>query len=175
MKFINSKNKTQQGFTLIELVVVIVILGILAVTAAPKFIDLQDDARTATLQGVQAAMQSASTLVHSKALIAGREAATTQTVSVNNVNEPIAFGYPRSNDAAAVTSWGNLLDVNDFTIAAASDSGSVDIVIIYPATAPTLTAWAIGGAATTAANCFSYYSEVTAVGHTPVFGTVDCL
>ena len=43
MKFIHSPKKAQQGFTLIELVVVIVILGILAVTAAPKFIDLQDD------------------------------------------------------------------------------------------------------------------------------------
>ncbi|MGL4750761.1 MAG: type II secretion system protein, partial [Shewanella sp.] len=37
--------KRQQGFTLIELVVVIIILGILAVTAAPKFINLQSDAR----------------------------------------------------------------------------------------------------------------------------------
>ncbi|MBM7073074.1 prepilin-type N-terminal cleavage/methylation domain-containing protein [Shewanella sp. 202IG2-18] len=39
----------QQGFTLIELVVVIIILGILAVTAAPKFINLQSDARKSAL------------------------------------------------------------------------------------------------------------------------------
>ena len=44
--------KKQAGFTLIELVIVIIILGILAVTAAPKFLNLQDDARYSAAQGV---------------------------------------------------------------------------------------------------------------------------
>ncbi|MGS0724274.1 type II secretion system protein, partial [Shewanella sp. 30m-9] len=63
----------QQGFTLIELVVVIIILGILAVTAAPKFINLQGDARVSALSGMKAAIQSANTLVYSKAALAGQE------------------------------------------------------------------------------------------------------
>jgi len=176
MKFINSPKKSQQGFTLIELVVVIVILGILAVTAAPKFIDLQDDARTATLNAVKASMQSASTLVHSKSLIAGNETAATSTVSVNGTDEPIALGYPRSNDADAATSWGNLLDVEDFTILSTADDAPTSIVIVHPTgNAPTLTSWTIGDAATAAANCFTYYSEVTGAGNTPVVGTVNCL
>ncbi len=54
--------RRQNGFTLIELVVVIVILGILAVTAAPKFINLEGDARAAAVEGVAGAAASAASI-----------------------------------------------------------------------------------------------------------------
>ena len=57
------------GFTLIELVVVIVILGILAASAAPKLMNMQGDARAATLIAIKGAVRSANNMVYSKSLI----------------------------------------------------------------------------------------------------------
>jgi MSHA pilin protein MshA len=86
--------KRQQGFTLIELVVVIIILGILAVTAAPKFINLQSDARASSLEGAKAAFQGANSLVYSKAIIAGKSAAEGQVVTIaTGVTVTTDFGY----------------------------------------------------------------------------------
>lgn len=56
----------QQGFTLIELVVVIVILGILAATAIPKYVDLTTEARTAVIDGAAGALKSAAALQFAK-------------------------------------------------------------------------------------------------------------
>ena len=88
-----SKSK---GFTLIELVVVIVILGILAATAAPKFIDLTSDARIATLKGMQGAMRSGVKLIYAKALIE-KKTSGANTLTVGSANISLHSGYPVGN------------------------------------------------------------------------------
>ncbi|PSU88638.1 MSHA biogenesis protein MshA [Photobacterium kishitanii] len=91
--------KRQNGFTLIELVVVIVILGILAVTAAPKFLNLQDDARASSLQGLKGAIDGAAGITYGKAAIQGKEAANaSKNEQVDGID--IVFGYPEATSAA---------------------------------------------------------------------------
>jgi MSHA pilin protein MshA len=59
----------KKGFTLIELVVVMVILGILVITAAPKFIDLTSDTRVSALEGMKGALNSGTSMIYMKAII----------------------------------------------------------------------------------------------------------
>jgi MSHA pilin protein MshA len=87
--------KKQQGFTLIELVVVIIILGILAVVAAPKFINISGDARIASLESLEGSMRSASELVNVKARIENKtDCAIDPVVKVGGESITLRCGYP---------------------------------------------------------------------------------
>ncbi|EKO3576933.1 type II secretion system protein [Vibrio metschnikovii] len=110
--------KKQGGFTLIELVVVIVILGILAVTAAPRFLNLQGDARQASLQGLKGAIDGAAGIVYGKAAIKGLE--TAASGSVDSID--IVFGYPAATSTGIGTAVVGL--TSDWAVAS-SGIGSI--------------------------------------------------
>jgi MSHA pilin protein MshA len=90
--------KKQQGFTLIELVVVIVILGVLAVTAAPKFIDLTSDAKRASRAALFGSIKSASQMAHLKCITdSSCDVSGDSTIEVGGNTIRMDDGYPSAN------------------------------------------------------------------------------
>lgn len=102
---------TQRGFTLIELVVVITILGILAAFAVPKFLSLDTQARVAAVTALQGSVRSGSSLAHSMFLVSGTP------VVMEGTTITMANGYP---DQTATGIQATLQDMTGFTFTAAS-------------------------------------------------------
>ncbi|MDP2572992.1 type II secretion system protein [Vibrio penaeicida] len=159
--------KRQGGFTLIELVVVIVILGILAVTAAPKFLNLQGDARGSSLQGLKGAMNGASGIVYGKSAIEGEEgvskgAATTPVASGINTH----FGYPSAEANGIQLAVEGLPADWDTAVSGAGTAGS-SYYVTFNAT-PTLTT----AATIEATNCYVSYTEAADADNAPTISVV---
>ncbi len=157
--------KKQSGFTLIELVVVIVILGILSVTAAPRFLNLQQDARVAALDGLRGSIVGGANIVYSKAAITGVETNPSGSAisGANGTNVDVVFGYPAALSGALEGAVQGLEVDGDWqqitTLTAAN-------TLFYTFNGQDTTGW------TTASGCFVSYQAATS-GAMPVVETVS--
>ncbi len=154
---------TQRGFTIIELVFVIAIIGILAAFAVPRFVDLQSDARRSNIRAMAGAARAASAMVHGKAIVEQKEklgpGAATVTVEggAGDSTVKLAWGYPRGT----ADGMGNAVTL-DGNYKVSTDETAVPFSWIVEYTTDKT-------GATIIPNCSFTYTEPGAKGQAPSF------
>ena len=165
--------KAQKGFTLIELIIVIVVLGILAVTAAPQFFNFSSDARESTIKGLEGSIKSAAEIVYGKSAIEGEESLAT---SATDDAIDTVYGYPAASATGIQAALNLSADWTAITPDAALETASASALtngeglLFHPSNyAPDSTD------ATTYGNtiCGVYYQEPANPGERPTVTVLD--
>ena len=97
-------SSAQRGFTVIELIVVIIILGVLTAVALPKFIDMGREARIAKLQAARGSIATAAVLANSKSITTGAAPGAAVTMGGSSIN--MSLSYPTPDTAGIVLAAG---------------------------------------------------------------------